>query len=105
MKTRKLINVDQWQIESEPGDGTHYSYITGLEVHSTKAVFYFVPSSNHFKYPHTIDLMQAERILSGSCFNNRNFSDEAHELSKTFECNVFTVFECCRTAIEIVNED
>ncbi len=80
------------RVESEPGDGTHYSYY----VLKDGCNMYFIPTKIHnFQYPKFIDqfkILHHRRTTS---------ADEVQEIADRFRSNPCTVLECIRTIHEL----
>ena len=79
---------------SEPGDMTRYDYLVYRDGPDT---FKFLPALNHFKYPVEINIYD---FLIGIDEISEN---AVLQISKKYDCNSHTTFECCKTALSLWN--
>lgn len=110
MKTRTMIGHKKWRVECEPGDATHYSYNVTMvcdkdEPSEHDPHFHFEAVNNGFPYPVIITETEAFRMLEMSDQSNRVYSQEVLDRGKMYLANPMTVIECCRTVLDITNDD
>ena len=93
MKTVTIKDV--YLVESEPGDATRYEYL----VFHNGDDFVFSGVGSTFKFPSKIniyDFLEGKMEISESA---------AQAIAMKYDCNFYTVMECCRTALEIIRGD
>jgi len=91
MKNIKEIKGGIFQIESEPGDSTHYSYF----VFSYYDYYMFMPCESTFRYPQRLNR-----------YNVQNLSEEELiKMALNERCNVWTLKECIRTIEEMIQKE
>jgi hypothetical protein len=97
MQTKTIIPIEQdlWQVTSEPGDATQYTYYVHLGYNN---VYHFMPRNVQIRYP-------AHLTLETLCVLDKNYiEDDDHivsQLAKDFNCNPWTILECIRTVKEL----
>ena len=81
---KSVINLAPkiWQVESEPGDATHYSYV----VINNYDDWMFAPWDNTFRYPQKINKWEMDDTIS---------------IAEREQCSQYTIAECVRTIREL----
>lgn len=87
-----------YEIESEPGDATHYSYFC-IRYYN---YFMFAPKDNSFNYPQKIEKFDAIHIMEMGMTDDNEL---LKRISKKYDSSVYTIMECCRTAVELLDEE
>jgi len=88
MKNTTLVSPsDAFQIESEPGDATRYSYFVHRDGPDE---FCFMPKRSTFRFPQRLNYWDVKDISE----------ENLMELAKKENCNPHTLAECIRTVKE-----
>lgn len=88
-------------IESQPGDGTAYSYFVFREGYDN---FHFMPRHSTFMFPQRLSYWECKDLdtLVPHQFPEGYEPDpQLLELAKKHNCNIFTLKECIRTMNEL----
>jgi hypothetical protein len=83
------ISEDVYRVISEPGDATHYDYI----VYEDGGTFHFCAAHSAIRYPHTLEWWEVKNADE----------EDIHKLAVREHCNPYTVAECARTALTLMN--
>jgi len=86
----KSFHGNVYEIESEPGDLTSYSYFVYRDGPDE---FCFMPKDNTFKYP--------QRLCWWDVNGLQSEDEKLIELAETHNCNPFTLLECIGTMEEL----
>ena len=89
-------------VESQPGDGTKYSYFVFREGYDN---FHFMPRHNNFIYPQRLSYWECKDIetyVPHQQPDGYTPSEKLIELSKNHNCNPYTLKEFIRTMKEIM---
>jgi len=97
----KKVLLNAFEVESEPGDGTHYSYyalVIGIEI-------FFFPNRSTFRFPISFSIFDVHRDTDYSYPPNEDALKDARHATEISGCNVMTALECLRTAYKIVFDE
>ncbi len=90
MKKIWQANTQQlFQVESEPGDCTRYSYFFFRDGPSK---FIFMPCDNTFRYPQRLDYYDVVDLTK----------EQLLRLAQEEHCNPCTLYECIETIKEVI---
>jgi len=92
MRVIKEVYDRIYQIESEPGDMTHYSYIMVIG-YSDK--FRFIPYNNTFYYPTELDYWSVKDLDE----------EEINQVAADLNCNPYTLKECIAAMNEVIDNN
>jgi len=90
-------------VESQPGDGTAYSYFVFREGYDN---FHFMPRHNTFRYPQRLSYWECkdfETFAPHQRPEGYQLQDKLIKLAEEHNCNPHTLLECIRTMKEIKN--
>lgn len=96
----KIINdeLPVYAVESEPGDGTRYSYYVYYDGYE----FRFMPKNSTFNYSQLLTKFEIQDINT-NVENRDNYKQKkVKRISEKFNCNSWTVLECVRCMRRII---
>lgn len=92
-------------VESQPGDGTAYSYFVFREGYDN---FHFMPRHNTFVYPQRLSYWECKDLETSVPHQQPDGyvpDERLIQLSKKHNCNPYTLKECIRTMNEIMEKE
>jgi negative regulator of sigma E activity len=87
MKTFEEITGGVYLVESEPGDGTRYSYFVYMDFDE----FLFMPFRSTFRFPQRLNYFDVQNITD----------NDGIKIADKENCNPYTLMECIRTMNEL----
>ena len=95
----KHVNeIKAFQVESEPGDVTHYSYIA---IQTGPDEVCFAPYRSTFPFPQRLDRWCATDEELRDKYPSEDIVNKANKIG----VNPYTYLECARTCIEVLRGD
>lgn len=91
-------------VDSQPGDGTKYSYFVFREGYDN---FHFMPRHNTFTYPQRLSYWECKDLETLAPYQQPSgykMQEQLINMAEKHACNPYTLMECIRTMKEIMEK-